>query len=284
MTSELVEIVQNGEIDLLIIGWLDENSGSEKTRKAYEDNIHLLREALQGVGLDLDSPVQEVRFVVQACAKSSKVLGRVVSQATQNQRLSSWSSFFEYADLPNPVKKVKRGKPDEYSSSKALSQEEVRDGLAKIDVSTSDGKMVLAFLLILLGTGHRVTAVRSLKLSEMKGRDILFHEKGGKQRWESLPSRAYNAVQEWLAVGNLDGDMLFPFGEKTGYNTVRRVFNTHPHALRHTFALWHYLKYNDIVALCEALMHESLETTTRYVKSLLIERKYGDELLSDILD
>ena len=283
MTSELAQIPEGGMTDLFITGWLHE-CDSPKTRKAYEDNINLLRSALKEVGLDLDSPVQEVRFVVQACAKSSKVVGKVVSQATQNQRLSSWSSFFEYADLPNPVTKVKRGKPDEYSSSKALTQEEVKQGLAKIDTSTSYGKMILAFVLILLGTGHRVTAVRSLKMSEMKERDVLFHEKGGKQRWETLPSRAYNAVQKWIAVGDLDGDLLFPFGEKTGYNIVKRTFGTHPHALRHTFALWHYLKYNDIVALCEALMHESLETTTRYVKSLQTERKYGDELLSDILD
>src|SRR5947207_15433991 len=101
--QSLTALVKISQIDVAIKAWLEakaRRSGSEKTRKAYEDTLTAFRSLLWQTGRDLDpymnaredaeearrEAVAEIALAAQGFAGLS-VKDKVVAEATYNQRL-----------------------------------------------------------------------------------------------------------------------------------------------------------------------------------------------------
>jgi integrase/recombinase XerD len=148
----------------------------------------------------------------------------------------------------------------------------------------------LAILELLLQTGIRRLELVGLQLADVvlpekmpRGEKVLGQltvrsGKGRKERRVTLNDPACRALRSWLAVRpSVDDPHLFLSKFKTGLGSwgVEDVVKKHlalagiegasVHALRHTFATQHVRRRTELRVVQEAMGHESLATTSRYV-------------------
>jgi len=160
-----------GRLNLLIEEWLLEKyhqTRSVKTRETYRAILQQYRVALQQQGLDLDRQDCLAQLVSTARLFATfSARGKEVAVATSNLRLSTLSSFYEFAirnDLVslNPIDKIRRGKTRRDQGAHAIDPETVQARLRSIDTSTLDGKRDRALLLVYLQTCRRLSEVAGL--------------------------------------------------------------------------------------------------------------------------
>jgi integrase len=335
MTDQsLTTPVRISHIDVAINAWLESKTrrtGSEKTRKAYEDTLTAFRSLLWQAGCDLDpylnvegdterarrQAVAEIALAAQSFAGLS-VKGKVVADATYNQRLAVLSSFYIFANrrdfltCGNPIASVERSKVQSYKHAQPLDPQEVARRMRAIDRSTKQGARDYAILAILFQTGRRLSEVvglrwRHVQVQGSKVTLVFEHCKGGKTMRDTLPVPVANALLEWLsmAYGNLcslDGNapLWISFTRRAAREkgmprtvlpslTIRSVANicekhlgiSKVHVTRHTWARTMEdagAKISDIQA---RLGHESLATTGRYLAALKqADNKHADTLAS----
>ena len=145
-----------------------------------------------------------------------------------------------------------------------------------------------ALLEVLYGCGLRVSEVVKLDLADLEGlhtgepdlRELRVRRgKGGKDRVVPLGQKAVEALLAWLParLGLKPVDSALFINARGGRVTdrsVRRfvdrralegdVPDTHPHALRHSFATHLLSSGADLPSIQELLGHASLKTTARY--------------------
>jgi len=134
-----------------------------------------------------------------------------------------------------------------------------------------------ALLEVLYGTGLRVSEAASLRVSDVRGVELVrVRGKGDKERVVPLAGQARRSLDRYLAgardslAGEAAGDALW-VGVKGGAldargvrRTVRIRLGTFPHALRHSFAT-HLLEGGaDLRTVQELLGHVELGTTQIY--------------------
>jgi len=137
-----------------------------------------------------------------------------------------------------------------------------------------------AILEVLYGCGLRVSECVGLDLGDLETGELRVRRgKGGKDRVVPLGRKARAALDAWLAVRA----MLSPVGQAVFVNarggrittrSVRRfvdkhaiggsVPDTHPHALRHSYATHLLGSGADLRSIQELLGHASIKTTARY--------------------
>lgn len=214
-----------------------------------------------------------------------------VNPRSQARIISGLKSFFNYlvfedyrADNPLDLieaPKIGRKLPD------TLSENEINQLIAAIDLSKPEGERNRAILETLYGCGLRVSELVGLKLS-----DLYFDEdfikvtgKGDKQRFVPISNinKKYIKIYEresrvHLNIKNGFEDILFlnrrgrqlsramiftiikNLAEKIGLNK-----NISPHTFRHSFAT-HLLENGaDLRAIQQMLGHESITTTEVYM-------------------
>jgi integrase len=212
---------QKDRLELLIQEWLLEKyrqTQSVKTRDSYHTTLNQYRAALQSQGLDMDRIDCLDKLVTTARLFSTfSARGKEVTIATSNLRLSTLSSFYEFAlrnDLVsiNPIDKIKRGKSRRYQGAHAMQPEQVQALLRSIDTKTLDGKRDRALILIYLQTCRRLSEVASLlwrdiqidTLTDQHGHTqelvtLTFERcKGSKRMVDQLPARISEVLLTWL--------------------------------------------------------------------------------------
>ena len=257
-----------------IASYLEENN--EKTLP-----IHIKKEQIQS-------------FVYQIAKESSP--------RTQARTISSLRAFFDYLIFEdyrkdNPTDLIESPKlgmklPD------TLSEEEINNLLASIDLSLSHGERNKAILETIYSCGLRVSELVKLKLS-----DLFFEEgfirvlgKGNKERFVPIHSEAQKLINSYVNhirnhIKPVKGFEDFVFLNRRGKGLSRQMIfmilkdlatnidlrkKISPHTLRHSFAT-HLLKRGaDLRAIQQMLGHESITTTEIYVH---LDRGYLKEVV-----
>jgi len=133
-----------------------------------------------------------------------------------------------------------------------------------------------AAIMMLAETGMRVGELVSLRWEDvdLTNKRALVRGKGGRSRYVYFTSRTKKLLEEISAKRK--EDMVFPVTTRTIRRWVSQLLNTHPHAVRHAFAVWFLSKGGNPRVLQRILGHSSLRTTEIYLDltQSLIEREY----------
>ena len=137
------------------------------------------------------------------------------------------------------------------------------------------------YLMFLLGihTGLRISDILALKVKDVQGWEIFIKEKKtGKLREIKMTSelkrvaRAYTQGKprhEYL-IKSREGKNK-PISRSMAYKILNQAAEEFglerigTHSLRKTYGYHHYKKFNDIVTLQEALNHDEMNVTKRYI-------------------
>jgi len=334
MTDQsLTAPVKISHIEVAIKAWIEaktRRTGSQKTRKAYEDTLMNFRRLLWQAGRDLDpyinaqedtekarhNAVAEIALAAQGFAGLS-VKGKIVAEATYNQRLAVLSSFYIFANkrnffsCGNPIASVDRSKVQSYKNAQSLDPQQVAQSMQAIDRSTKQGARDYALLAILFQTGRRLSEVvglrwRHVQVQGPKVTLVFEHCKGGKTMRDTLPTPVANALLEWISLAygknlrSLNGNvpLWISFTRRAAREegsspvilpslTIRSVANicekhlgiSKVHVTRHTWARTMEDAGAKISDIQTRLGHESLATTGRYLAALKQDdNKHADTL------
>jgi site-specific recombinase XerD len=199
-------------IDEQIAQWMqDKASDSRETNSAYKRYITQFRNVLHEHGLDLDSEdVAAVSSLIQSWANTA-VRKTSIKPRTYNQRVSSISSFYNFALTKewikiNPIEKAERREEPTADAAKPLAREKVKNALHAIPRDTLNGKRDYAILCILLTTGGRVAEIANLRCGHIAKTEnsitITTRPKGGGKRSYTLKKYTAQALINYLTAIN----------------------------------------------------------------------------------
>lgn len=293
----------------IVAAWLDakhHRSGSEKTRRAYDDTLTSFRAALAAAGLTLDGPPPLVALAAQAWAGRDEP-----APATFNQRLAILSSFYGYAGKhrvleQNPITTVERRTVQPYAGAEALSPGGVRAQLAVLKAGgTLDELRDYAVLYVALTTGRRVNELAALRWRDVRleGERVTLtfpHAKGGKTMRDTLAAPVAKALLGYLhalygpQLGVLAPDAAIwascstnpSKGDALTARSLQRIsqarLGVHFHGLRHSFARAMEDAGGKVSEIQNRLGHSSLQTTGRYLAALRSSENTHAEALADL--
>ena len=122
-------------------------------------------------------------------------------------------------------------------------------------------------LLTLWRTGMRVHDLTNLKRKDIDfvNNVILIRDsKGHKDRVIPLETELGNLLG-LLTDRMRPDDRVFPFTDRTVWNMTHKHGNTHPHAIRHSFAVYCLKNHLNLRSLQKILGHSDLSTTSVYL-------------------
>jgi site-specific recombinase XerD len=304
-------------VDSAVNEWLaqkETRTGSQKTRKAYEDTMRQFRVFLKSGGLDLlSNPIDIVRLAAlwaNMRTGTTRRPGKDVSPATYNQRLailSSWYTFVQEAyklDIPNPIESVKKRPVQAYAAATPVDPETVEQGLENINRSTLHGMRDYALLAVALYTGRRAHELVNLRWQHVRitGKKdaritLTFHCEGNKIMHDKLDVETSAVLLEYLYAQN--GKNLLRLatdapvwvscsratkGQAISAKTLSNICadsldTSKVHALRHTFAVGMVRSGASITDLAGRLGHTDIKITQTYTKEIMgDENPYGEKL------
>lgn len=147
-----------------------------------------------------------------------------------------------------------------------------------LDSSSFVGSRNLAILVLLYGTGLRVSELIHLELIHIGDDRLLARGKGDKERVIPIAPQVLQTLDHHLHIrGDLKSPYLFvtPSGDPMGRGAIWKMIHDlsqrvgidpplHPHVLRHSFAT-HLLEGGaDLRVIQELLGHSDIQTTDRY--------------------
>lgn len=253
----------------------------------YSMDLKKLAGYLDEQGID-DTPIAIDKEVVQQFIYE---IAKEVNPRTQARIISGLKGFFNYLVFEdyredNPMDlietpKIGRKLPD------TLSEDEINQLIAAIDLSKPEGERNRAILETLYGCGLRVSELINLKLSDLYFDEdfILVTGKGNKQRFVPISevNKKYiniywKEIRTLLTIKKEHED--FVFLNRRGKQLTRAMIftivkqlaeeiglkkNISPHTFRHSFAT-HLLENGaDLRAIQQMLGHESITTTEVYM-------------------
>ncbi|AIY13743.1 site-specific tyrosine recombinase XerD [Cellulophaga baltica] len=247
------------------------------------------------------SPIQIDKHIVQQFIYE---ISKDVNPRSQARIISGLKSFFNYLVFEdyrtdNPLELIESPKTGRKLPD-TLSEDEINDLIAAINLSTPEGERNRAILETLYGCGVRVSELVNLKIS-----DLFFDEdfikvtgKGDKQRFVPISeiNKKYitlykNEIRVHLNIQKGFEDILFL--NRRGKQLTRAMIFTiikqlavkidlkktiSPHTFRHSFAT-HLLENGaDLRAIQQMLGHESITTTEVYMH---VDRSHLAQVLNE---
>ncbi|MDW8035042.1 MAG: tyrosine-type recombinase/integrase [Candidatus Korarchaeum sp.] len=199
-----------------------------------------------------------------------------VSRRTLKQQLYMLSRFFKVVgrkDLSDEARSL--AKEIRSSAPPPKVDEALIRTYSEIDGIISEAKpLVRAAIVMLAETGMRVGELVSLRWGDldMSNRRALVKGKGDKSRYVYFTERTERLLRE---LGKED-ERVFPVSDRTVRRWVSQLLKTHPHAVRHAFAVWFLSRGGSPRVLQHILGHSNLRTTEVYldISQSLVEREY----------
>ncbi|WP_324754943.1 tyrosine recombinase [Roseovarius sp. Pro17] len=226
-----------------------------------------------------------------------------LAKSTRARRLSAIKQLYRFAfedrlRADNPAMQIK-GPGRDARLPKTLSEEEVDRLLAAardVGRNARDRCRNTCLMELLYATGMRVSELVSLPVAAARGNPqmLLISGKGGKERMVPLSPPARAALQDWLAMVEVQGEAdrvkgtapspyLFASSGKSGHLTRHRFYvlikelavhggvspdKVTPHTLRHAFATHLLANGADLMAIQALLGHADVATTEIYTHVL----------------
>ncbi|MFP3035710.1 MAG: tyrosine-type recombinase/integrase [Wolbachia sp.] len=215
---------------------------------------------------------------------------RGVNARSNTRALSAVRNFFKYIKNNYEINNeavFSLSKPIQRKTlPKALSISDIKTLLKEMKLSDLGEPWIIkrevAIIVLLYGTGLRISEALSLRISDVSGETLIITGKGNKQRQVFILPVVKKCLQEYIKACpylGIDDESQYLFvgvrGKKLGrtyvanrLQKIRRMLNLpeilSPHAFRHSFAT-HLLQENvDIRSIQQLLGHSSLETTQVY--------------------
>lgn len=220
-----------------------------------------------------------------------EMLASGISHVTIARRISSARTFFEYLKSEriienNPCATIKAPKIRK-KQPESLSPDEIRQiAQALTEVSTNYTRDIAMFTL-LYGTGIRLSEIIALRIRDFspEQQTVRVLGKGSKERILPLPPPAYSSLLDLLSEKEKEKDFsprtpIFTTDDGKSL-TARRIqyllqkagkhagilSHVHPHLIRHSIATHLVDRGCHLEAVRKTLGHESLATTSIYLKS-----------------
>lgn len=262
-----------------------ERGASNHTILAYRNDLSLIGAYFEEAGVDDWAQLRPEHLV-----RFEATLGKGISQATAQRRLSSLRSLLKFLKRNNAGPSIDLPSTGGFRKKKALPKaltlEELTAILEAPDISKPHGLRDRALMELIYGAGLRVSEAIGLSLEELdlERQALRVTGKRGKTRWIPLPSETGAWLRKYLSVARPElsnkpnslvilsnrGSALI---RQTAYKILTHYAalagveqDVSPHVLRHTYAV-HLLKGGaDLRAVQELLGHESIATTQVYTQ------------------
>lgn len=244
------------------------------TRKAYEADLEKWFDFCASVDLE---PFQATRPAVETFARLLSE-SRGLSAASVARCLAAVAGFYDVAFEnfcinANPTTGVKRPKTGSDTAPTGLTAEELRKLIIHAKM---DGPRSWALVMLLAFTGMRISEALNANIGDLgqeRGTStIKVTRKGGKTSVLPLTSETMDSLY-YLMEDNPYDDVDSPlFQTRTGgrfhradaHKLLRRLGNTHPHALRHAFITLSLEAGAPLHEVQDAAGHSDPRTTQRY--------------------
>ncbi len=220
-----------------------------------------------------------------------------IGSRSQARARASIKSFFNYAILN---KKIEKSMIFQLSSPKLpktlpkpLSYNQIKKLIVKIDEERNSFVKARnkAFIIILWGTGLRISEALSLNTDQIKNDHLIIVGKGKKERLIPILPQVKKVISEWIIERtklekpenkslfiNFNGKKITPRYFQNFFSKIRNELDLDikftPHSLRHSFATDLLRNGVDLRSLQLLLGHNSLSTTQHYLK---VSNKFVNE-------
>jgi site-specific recombinase XerD len=297
--TAIVQITPEVE-DLMIEQWLQiKTQKSSQTKAAYEMVMRYFRKLLQDRGLDVFSDLRAVAIAANDYAHTSyDRRGRVregqLSEGTINQRLAILSSFYTFCHkweprIDNPISLCEREMRHTHDAAPHLTHTEIEAILKAMPRKTVKDQRDYALLLLAFTTGRRAAELVALVWGDLQvtGKTLKVtwrHCKGNKTMQDILGEGTRNALVDYLTAcyGSLHLDNDTPIFISLSHNHRGKAMTTQAvadicdkylgtrkiHTTRHSFAYNSEVAGASLSEIGERLGHQSLKTTSDYLKRL----------------
>ncbi|AAL81992.1 recombinase XerC [Pyrococcus furiosus DSM 3638] len=209
----------------------------------------------------------------------AKLRAKGYSIRSINLVVQALKAYFKFEGLNEEAERLRNPKIPK-TLPKSLTEEEVKK---LIEVIPKDKIRDRLIVLLLYGTGLRVSELCNLKIEDInfeKGFLTVRGGKGGKDRTIPIPQPLLTEIKNYLRRRTDDSPYLFVESrrknkEKLSPKTVWRILKEYgrkagikvtPHQLRHSFATHMLERGIDIRIIQELLGHASLSTTQIYTR------------------
>ncbi len=267
-----------------------ERNLSDNTKRSYRNTFQLLIYFLVN---KKNYKINEITFAKITKEDITDFLNyleeeRHNSIRTRNQRLACIKAFYQFCLIDeveniSNIRKVLAIKAKKFSKKiiDYLTEDELKELLESIDVSTIKGRKNFMLLVLLYDTAARASEIIKLKVEDinLEEKYVILDGKGKKERIVPIMNVTKDLILKYQKEFNIKNGYLFQ--NKTG-NCMSEYFikdiikkytvniekNITPHTFRHTRAI-HLLSAGiPIIYLRDLLGHESIATTEEYAKVL----------------
>lgn len=233
--------------------------------------------------------VQKTHIVswVDACLSNGN------SPRTISRKLSVLKSYFRYLHdenliESNPAEKIMLPKARK-TIPDAISQDEIRQMFEIIHPESKNSIRNRAIIVLLYSCGLRVSEITDLKIENFRIDREIIHVlgKGAKERDVPLSKMAIASIRDYLEHREMDApDSVYPkaylfvtpCGQKMTVRMIQYMVekygreagvlsHVHPHLIRHSIATHLIEEGADVESVRQTLGHESLATTSIYLKT-----------------